>query len=72
VSTPKSWPTVILGESTGRFTREQIREAVLSVKAEREAAAAARTRWPAAGGRPARLRARGLRIHAAPTAPRAT
>jgi hypothetical protein len=45
MSTPKPWPTVILGESTGRFTREQIREAVLSVKAEREAAAAARSPW---------------------------
>jgi hypothetical protein len=70
MNTPKPWPTVILGESTGRFTREQIRDAVLSVKAEREAAA--KSRWPAAGGRPAKLRARGLRVHAAPSAPRTT
>jgi hypothetical protein len=69
MSTPKPWPPVILGESTGRFTREQIREAVLSVKAEREAAAAARSHWLPARVGPAKLRARGLRIHAAPAAP---
>ena len=32
----KPWRTVILSEETGRFTREQIREAVLAVKEERE------------------------------------
>jgi len=69
MNTPKPWPTVLLGESTGRFTREQIREAVLSVKAERETAAAAGSRWLPGHDRPAKLRARGLRVHAAPAAP---
>jgi hypothetical protein len=36
----KPWRTVIMSEETGRFTRAQIREAVLAVKAEREARAA--------------------------------
>ena len=34
----KPWRTIIKGDSTGRFTREQIRDAVLAVKAERETA----------------------------------
>lgn len=36
----KPWRTVILSKETGRLTRAQIREAVLAVKAEREARAA--------------------------------
>ena len=71
MNTRKPWPTVILGESTGRFTREQIREAVLSVKTEREAAEAARAPWLSPRVRPAKLRARGIRIQTltAPHAP---
>lgn len=63
MDTQKPWPTVILGESTGRFTREQIRDAVLAVKAEREAAAAGRQWVPALRGS-SRLRARRIRVYA--------
>ena len=64
MNTQKPWAPVLLGESTGRFTREQIRDAVLSVKAEREAAASAGRPWAPALRRPAKLRARGMRVHA--------
>ena len=36
------WRTLVTGGSTGRFTREQIREAVWAVVAEREARTRAR------------------------------
>lgn len=39
MSSSMPWRTVILGESTGRFTREQIRKAFLELEAEREKAA---------------------------------
>jgi hypothetical protein len=35
--TKRPWRTLVTGGPTGRFTREQIRKAVLEVKAEREA-----------------------------------
>lgn len=35
--TKKPWRTLVTGGPTGRFTREQIRKAVLEVKARREA-----------------------------------
>jgi hypothetical protein len=40
--TKKPWRTLVTGGPTGRFTREQIRKAVLEVKAQREAQEAAR------------------------------
>ncbi|HEU4456324.1 MAG TPA: hypothetical protein VFR81_24875 [Longimicrobium sp.] len=63
MNTQKPWAPVLLGESTGRFTREQIRDAVLSVKAEREAAAAAGRPWVPTLRRSAKLRATGIRVH---------
>ena len=35
--TKRPWRTLVTGGPTGRFTREQIRKAVLEVKAQREA-----------------------------------
>jgi hypothetical protein len=35
--TKTPWRTLVTGGPTGRFTREQIRQAVLEVKARREA-----------------------------------
>ncbi|HEV3052752.1 MAG TPA: hypothetical protein VGX50_20730 [Longimicrobium sp.] len=44
--TKKPWRTLITGGPTGRFTREQIRKAVMEVKAEREAKETAQRKKP--------------------------
>lgn len=43
-TTRKPWRTLVTDVPTGRFTSEQIRRAVLEVKAERESEKAAKKR----------------------------
>ena len=49
MATKKPWRTVLTGTSTGRFTREQIREAMDSVSGASKSGGSAR-RKPAGGG----------------------